>query len=424
MSLAKITEGLKFAGDVSIRKLEIVGSNNYIIDITKQAVKINVYEDLFSPFTTLSIVVRESVDFITALPLKGEEIINVEIGTPTMVKQEHIIKGKFYIYKLSDRMEMNKKSTVYVLHCISYEAMVDLNTRKSKAYRGRISDIASEIIGKDGLNTDKNINIETSINNTKYVSNYWSPVKNLNYIASIGMNMNSSPSYVFFENRTGFNFVSLESLYGADVKQNFIKDDYVRDTDARGNSYINPEEDYKRILDFKVKTTYDSLATIPSGTYASRMYTYDLLKKKYTITDYSAADNYLLQKHLNDKALISDYKPVSSLNAMYNQTKHYAVHDGFADTSISKTIQERSSLLQLLDSNKIEITVLGRTDYTIGQKVNVKLPRPVPFGEKDSNDELVDASYSGNYIIVAINHNITNSKHEVTLELAKDSYIG
>lgn len=108
MSLAKITEGLKFAGDVSIRKLEIVGSNNYIIDITKQVVKINVYEDLFSPFTTLSIVVRESVDFITALPLKGEEIINVEIGTPTMVKQEHIIKGKFYIYKLSDRMEMNK----------------------------------------------------------------------------------------------------------------------------------------------------------------------------------------------------------------------------------------------------------------------------------------------------------------------------
>lgn len=423
MSLAKITDGLKFAGDVNIRKLEIIGSNNYTVDITKQVAQVNVYEDLFSPFTTLSIVVRESLDFITALPLKGEEIINVEIGTPTMVKQEHIIKGKFYIYKLSDRTEMNKKSIVYVLHCISYEAMIDLNTRKSKAYQGKVSEIAAAIIGKDGLGTDKNINVESTINNVKYISNFWTPVKNLNYISELARNSNSSPSYLFFENRNGFNFVSLESLYSGPVIQNFIKDDYVRDVDSRGNSYMNPQEDYRRILDIKIKNVYDSLSTIPTGTYGSKMFTYDLLKKKYTVSEYSAIDGYLTQKHLNDKALMSSLKPVSPLNALYNQFKHYGVHDSYPDTSISKNIQERSSILQLLNSNSIEITVLGRTDYTVGQKVNVQLPKPIPLGQKDSSDELIDTSYSGNYIITALNHNIGRDKHEVTLELAKDSYI-
>lgn len=424
MNLVKITEGLKFAGDINIRKLEIVGSNNYSVDISRQVAQINFYEDIFSPFNTMSIVVKESVDFITSLPLRGEEVINVELATPTMVKQEHIIKGKFYIYKLTDRQEMTQKSTVYVLHCISYEAIIDMNTKRSKAYRGKISDIAYQIIGKDGLNTDKQINVESTINSVKYTSNFWSPVKNLNYISSLARNINYSPSFLFFENRNGFNFLSLDSLYNQDVIQSFRKDNYVRDTNSRGVSNKNVEEDFKRILSFKVINSYDSMKNINDGTYASRMYTYDIVKKKYTVTDYSALDNFSFQNHLNKKSLLSEYKPVSYLNSFFNQIKHYGVHDGFPDTSISKNIQERSSVIQLLNSNTIEITVLGRTDYTVGQKVYVQIPKAAPLGEKDKEDESIDSTWSGNYIIIALNHNINREKHEVTMELAKDTYIG
>ena len=424
MSYTNIRESVKFAGDVTLRKLQILTSNGYTVDISSQVAQINVYEDIFSPFISLSIVVKESVDFISALPLKGEEVINVEIATPSFDKDYQMIKGKFYIYKLSDRTELNKKSIVYVLHCISYEALMDMNTRLTKAYRGKPSEIAREILGKNGLNTSKNINIEESSNSIKYVSNYWSPVKNLNYAASLATNNNKSPTYVFFENRYGFNFISLEALYQSDVYQEFLKDDYSRDTDSRGRSFKNIDEDYKRIIDIKMKNVYDTMSTINSGTYASRLITYDLLKKKYSVKDYNAIDNYRRQKHLNEYALLSEFKPASQFNAIYSQIKHFAMFDGYTDVSTSKNIQERSSLIQLLNSNVIEITVLGRTDYTIGQKVYVKIPKPVPVGEKDNTDELIDSSYSGYYIITAMNHTIDRDNHSIVMELSKDSYIG
>lgn len=418
------TETIKFAGDVLLKKLEVLTSSGYTVDITSQVAQINVYEDIFSPFISLSIVVKESVDFISALPLKGEEIINVEISTPSFDNDYQKIKGRFYIYKLSDRTELNKKSIAYVLHCISYEALVDMNTRLTKAYRGKPSEIAKEIIGKGGLGTSKNLIVEEASNSIKYVSNYWSPVKNLNYVASLARNDNKSPTYLFFENRYGFNFTSLENLYTSDTYQEFVKDDYSRDTDGRGRSFKNVEQDYKRIIDIKIKNVYDTMDTINSGTYASRLITYDLLKKKYRVNDYNAINNFTTQKHLNSYALFSEFKPASQFNAIYSQIKHYGMFDGYTDVSTSKNIQERSSLIQLLNSNVIEITVFGRTDYTIGQKVLVKIPKPVPVGEKDNTDELIDSSYSGYYIITAMNHTIDRDSHTISMELSKDSYIG
>lgn len=419
---SNIKEAIKFAGDVSLRKIEIVGSNNFTVDISKQIAQINVYEDLFSPFITMSIVVRESVDFVSALPLRGEEYINVEIATPSFTEQEQIIKGRFYVYKLSDRTEVSKKSIVYVLHCISYEAITDMNIKSSKAYRGKPSEIAKELIAQ--FASTKKTNIEEASNSVKYISNYWSPVKNLNYVASLAINSNKSPTYLFFENRYGFNFLSLESLYDSDLAQSFVKDDYSRDVDGRGRSFKNIDEDYKRILDIKIKSVYDSMENIPNGTYASRMISFDFLKKKYNVKDYNVLDKYTTQKHLNKNSLISEYKPASPVNAIYNQTKHFAMFDGFTDTSASRYLQERTSLIQLLQSNVVEITVLGRTDYTVGQKVYLKIPKATPLAEKDSTDDAIDPTYTGYYIITAMNHNIDRDKHEITMELSKDSYIG
>jgi hypothetical protein len=419
---SNIKEAIKFAGDVSLRKIEIVGSNNFAVDISKQIAQINVYEDLFSPFITMSIVVRESVDFVSALPLRGEEYINVEIATPSFTEQEQIIKGRFYVYKLSDRTEVGKKSIVYVLHCISYEAITDMNIKSSKAYRGKPSEIAKELIAQ--FASTKKTNIEEASNSVKYISNYWSPVKNLNYVASLAINSNKSPTYLFFENRYGFNFLSLESLYDSDLAQSFVKDDYSRGVDGRGRSFKNIDEDYKRILDIKIKSVYDSMENIPNGTYASRMISFDFLKKKYNVKDYNVLDKYTTQKHLNKNSLISEYKPASPVNAIYNQTKHFAMFDGFTDTSASRYLQERTSLIQLLQSNVVEITVLGRTDYTVGQKVYLKIPKATPLAEKDSTDDAIDPTYTGYYIITAMNHNIDREKHEITMELSKDSYIG
>ena len=73
------------------------------------------------------------------------------------------------------------------------------------------------------------------------------------------------------------------------------------------------------------------------------------------------------------------------------------------------------------DANKIEITVPGRTDYTVGQKVIINVDRiePMKKGETNTRDEII----SGAYIIGAINHYIDREKHECVMELFKESML-
>lgn len=419
------TESIRFAGDVNIRRLDVVSSANYKVDMTNQLIGMEIYEDMFSPFTTMAITVRESQDFINALPLRGEEIVNLEISTPTFNKEEQIFKGKYYIYKISDRQLLTDRNVVYTMFCISYEALIDLNVKLSKAYRGNIGDIAKELMGSEGLNTTKKYNIEPTKNAVKYVSNFWSPVKNLNFLSTGAMNNDGNASYVFFENRSGFNFVSLDNLYTQNVFQKFIKDNYTRDTE--GNTSVrNLNRDYQRILDFKVRVPFDALKFTNSGAYASRIYAFDLVKKKYLAKDYNALNEFTKTPHLNKAPLYTNMKPVSSGNFIMNEIRHYAVHDGFPDTSTVAFQQQRNSKLGLLRSCVVEINVFGRTDYTVGQKVYIELPKPTVITEKDQantdrNSGFIDTTYSGNYIVTAINHVISREKHTCVLELSKES---
>ena len=421
------TESIRFAGDVNIRRLDVVSSENYKVDMTNQLIGMEIYEDMFSPFTTMAITVRESQDFINALPLRGEEIVNLEIATPTFEKDDQVFKGKYYIYKITDRQTLTDRNVVYTMFCISYEALVDLNMKQSKAYRGNVADIVKDLIGNEGLSTSKKYNIEPTKNSTKYVSNFWSPVKNLNYLSTVAQNNDGSASYLFFENRSGFNFVSLDNLYKQNTFQKFIKDNYSRDLEGT-TSIRNLNRDYQRILDFKVRVPFDALKFTNSGAYASRIYAYDLVKKKYFAKDYNALAEFDKTTHLNKKALYTDMKPVSPANMIFNEIRHYSSHNGFPDTSNVAHQQQRNSKLKILRSCVVEVNVFGRTDYTVGQKIYLELPKPTVITDKDQANTdkksgFIDNTYSGNYIVTAVNHIISRDKHTCILELSKDSMI-
>ena len=75
------------------------------------------------------------------------------------------------------------------------------------------------------------------------------------------------------------------------------------------------------------------------------------------------------------------------------------------------------------ESIKIELTVPGRMDYTVGRVVQVDLNKMAPVKKTDPADKIKDKMFSGKYLISAINHFITRDKHECKMELIKDSMI-
>jgi hypothetical protein len=415
----KPSQVLRFAGDVSIDKVKIITAKGFYQDVGAQVINVQFYEDIFAPFITGSLILKDSLDLVNLFPFIGEEYLELEISTPTLEKNN--IKGKYYIYKMTNREMTGDKSVVYQLHFISVEAIVDLNKKTSRVFGDKISKLIEPFV-KDktfGLESDKKVFIEETLNNTKYISNYWTPIENIMYLAQTAVNTNKTPSYIFFENRDGFYFISLEQLYTNAVFQDFVYDKYTRDDRAGGGSIRNPEKDYKRILEISIPTAFDYMDRIRSGMISSRQVSYDVTKKTYTAKNYNMFQRFEQQKHLNKYPINSDRSVFRAASRIINYPKNFGNFNGFGDVTNAKSNQERLSLLKIAEANKINITVPGRCDYTVGQKIKLDLKKIEPLSKRDS--DTTDKMFSGNYIIAAINHYVDREKHECYMEIIKES---
>jgi hypothetical protein len=152
--------------------------------------------------------------------------------------------------------------------------------------------------------------------------------------------------------------------------------------------------------------------------YGSEMIAFDLLTKQYMHVQYQP--NFSETKHLNDHPLSSSNAISRPRATLIQDHRYYNNFDGFDDVTNSKSLQKRTSLMTQAEAFKLEIVVFGRTDYSVGQKVYVELPKNTQIKKEDLNWQ--DKVYSGNYLIAAICHRITRTRHECIMELIKDSY--
>lgn len=416
MSLGKITK----AGDVSIDEVSIISLNGFAQDITPQVMGIDIYEDLFGSFITGKLHVRDSQELSSLFPLIGEEIVKIKLKTPILEEKEGYI-GEFFIYKMDDVIKDRDREIIYTLHFISKEAIINLNVKISRTFSGKVSDIAKTILESDwSLYSKKKLNIEDTSNSTKYISNFWDPLYNLTYLCNNAINANNSPSYLFYENKYGLNFVSLDSLYSLDATfQKFIWDNYSAEVDSLGGSSKSIERDYQRILDIRPNTHFNYMQRLKTGMYGSETITYDIVTRQYTHTAYKP--DFAKYKHLNGNPLWTNVSPTLVGSNLYVVPKYYNNFDNYDDVTNAKIIGNRNSVLAQAEANKVNITVFGRTDYSVGKKVYLELPKNTQITQENSDWE--NKILSGYYIISAVCHNITRKQHTSVLELSKDSYM-
>ena len=200
---------IHFSGDFTLEKVNIIGVGGHTVDIRPQVRNIEIYESIFYPFTTAKIYVQDNIDLINVVPIRGEEFVNITASTPTLKSRDLKLDFVFHAYKISDKVKSTDRTDMYVIDCISVEAFIDASRKISKAYSGNIADIVKQILSnpETGLSANKQKIIEPTSNSIRYISNYWSPVNNIAFLADHAISIDdNSPSYVFFENRNGFYF--------------------------------------------------------------------------------------------------------------------------------------------------------------------------------------------------------------------------
>lgn len=415
---------LKFAGDVKIDNctLTSIASGN-MLNITNQVITIQIFEDLFSPFISGNLIIKESLDILNELPITGQEWLDLHIRTPSL-EDDQDIKHRFFVYKISDRDYLGERNVVYKLHFISEHALKDASTIISKGYNGKISDIVKQIL-KDWV-TEENIgDIEETKNNTRYVSNFWTPSKNLNFLCNNAINQDDSPSYLSYQSRKGFNFVSLHKMYKSESIRKFNYNLKGRDILPTGQAVRLVDNDYSRINTIELPESFDNVYKMTQGAFASTLHSYDVVSKEYKVDKFQYRDKFSTRAHLNDfpltpKNMEEYFNPKAHIMTDFRQ---YGIFNQYGDVSNYRVMQERISTLIQSEGITIRIIVPGRTDYTVGQKVEVEIMKPEPTDGKDRKEDQRDNTFSGNYIIGAINHSINRERHECSIELIKDSWL-
>jgi hypothetical protein len=156
--------------------------------------------------------------------------------------------------------------------------------------------------------------------------------------------------------------------------------------------------------------------------FSSKIITHDYTTKKYSVKNYNAFEEFGNHPHLNKYPIFTKNVATNSSALILSEPKHYGIHNGQGDISNTKNALSRISLMKMAQAFKFNITVAGRTDYTAGQVVEVKMPTFEPHTDP-KNTEVYDKMFSGKYLVTALSHVIKTDRHETHMELMKDSLI-
>jgi hypothetical protein len=323
---------------------------------------------------------------------------------------------------MTDRKVLGDKQIFYMLHFCSFELLADANLKLSRSFDGKISDIATKLVKTEILKTKLDFRVDETQNSVKYVSNYWSPYKNINYLLERAQNKDGTPNYVFFENRLGLNFVSLSNVFAKKNKDDYTFDAYQRKVTPTG-SIQEPEKLFSRFLDYTIETGFDYIKRTNSGMFGSKMVTHDILTKKYSTQNFSMFNFFNGETHLNKYPVVSPDIVARNNANIYNFPKYMNNVNGFGDDGVQNWLQRRTSLMAQAQAYRMTAEILGRTDITIGEVIYITIYKSASISKSDDNNDLIDNLFSGRYLISALNHRITREKHEIHMECLKDSLI-
>lgn len=414
-----LSPGVQTAGDVEFKRLDLIDTknNNMCYNLLGAFIDFTIYEDLFSPILTGYIALVESQNLIESIPIVGEEQIYAEFSTPSL----GTIKCTFQITKVGLREHGDKKNS-YMLDLISYEGYIDLSNRFSKSYSGNTGTLMTSLF-KSTFGKSL-IDVDVSDNNIKFISPYWSPFKILNHITSKAIYPNTNiitPNFLFYQTCFGHKFKSLTTLLNQTPFMNYMFDkNPARTKLSDGTSTRDINREYSEISDLTFVAAPDFIKNMMNGAYNHNVYNVDLFNKSYNKKSYSISDDFSKTSH-TDKFRLSTYVPPASSGLRTIRHTCTNLFNGVTDISTDITAK-RLAILAQLETWKLGITVPGRTDMSVGMIVNIMLNKFKTVDMTDTHtSDTTDKIYSGKYLITAISHRFTMSKHIMNIEVIKDS---
>lgn len=421
-----------------IKKLAIV-SKIGIIDIDGFYDELNIYDCIFNSCSSGTLLMRDSVGLTQKLAFDGSEVLLIDISKADNLAN---IQRTYRIYKQTNRKSVNKTTETYLLHLISDEYLLSQQQIVSKLYNSEYSKASVDILRNYLSVDDDNIStFETSKGVRKFSIPNLTPINAIQWLAKRSLStIDDLPSFLFFENRYGYNFVTMTSLMseivnrasGNPVKYKFnyqIKNISIPDTEV--NEFLSARH-------LEVVTQYDVENSIKSGIYANKIVGIDPLTGKIfeRLNTFSgnSSEEFLANKTPNiglfrNAQGVVNYNMFDSSKGMFSCSGAFSSESNYvkkfdknminSSDDPSQYLIKRKAIIQSLMNQRVKLVMAGNFEYTSGLVVYLNVPNISASSSSDPDNE--DNSLSGNYLILAARHIITTMTHETVLEVGTNS---
>ena len=437
---------LKKAGDYVLSQIAVVSKESFDgsstpkkIDITSLVVEINIYEDIDEKNLSGQIVLSDSTGLPNNMPLTGHELIQFKLGTPGSERFYDFEKNPMVIYKIGQRQVHNPRSQFYVLYFCSVEQLTNQTVKVQRSFEGSVDNMLGKVCQGE-LGTGKDIFIEKTRGNRKYVIPRWKPYRTIDFLCNNAQSVQfQSTGYKFYETSQGFHCRSLESMMAVGV-------DAARPANGAfkqqitGVDSLNIQKQMQTINSYEILENFNTMKLLATGALASRVLKTDLFNKTFKNTDFDYVKNYEKAHHLEHtngsrehmKKVVPEYpfrdgKMLSEFpdGTFYHSSDNSNTHED-ANGNVYKHIDDgdkiskRISQAACLDSFKMRINVPGYTGLSVGEIITIELPR---YEKTSEGDKDRDTILSGRYLVSKIVHLIKpgNSYHSMSVECVKDS---
>ena len=412
---------------------------------------ITYFESITDPYVSANIRVLDSGKSVINQIVGGEDV-EMSIAGPDEIEYHYIMK----VYTINDRSISNKIQT-YNIGLISAEALTNESLKISKTLTGRPDIIAKKILEDEKIiATEKDFFGTPCQNNTKIHPNGKSPFSVISSlcngsISAANSNVDSgnsssttnkdksiggSAGYVFFENRRGYHFKSIDAL--CDVKGTFGGNKNIKTFTDEPREQEGSGED--SIINVNFESEINLIHALRLGTYSSQLQTYDISSGKFEVYNYKLHEQWDNQAHLGSQDKLNPMQqklsehPTRILSTIVDHEKNYmSINTADPDDPDYKNDNNhwdysKHSIVQnisrnfMLNTQGLRIDIPGNLDLCVGDVINVILPSSV--SEDLKLDNRIDESNSGFYLISKLSRFFDQRTQEVTtvLKLNRDSF--
>jgi hypothetical protein len=428
-------------------------------DLKNMMIEVAYTEDMFDNSSYGYVVISEAMGYIETLALSGNEFLRLTFSKTGDTSTQ--IDKLFRVYKLGNRkLEGTMYKESYMLYFCSEELILSSQYKISKVYKSvAVSDVVNDILTNYlKVPSNKMGVIEQTYGQYGFVLPTISPFDAINWVtnyARTNPTNGSGSDIIFYEDKFGFNFRSIQSLMKVDPYYTYTYKP--KNTNSRD---LNTE--VYNVITYEILNSYDVLDGIHSGIFANQLFSVNVLTRKREVTNFdynlytggsagiagtgsiltnpnqgtppvpvpsTTTQGKLLNSYpitnnftnRNGDALNQTSQALTKLifsNFNSNEDSYVSSNGdqlGGLDIFAETYIPYRTAQLSLANYTRVRISVPGDSNLTVGRVITFNL------ATRNPNSADLDKYYSGNYLITGVKHLIGLTEYKTILEITKES---